>query len=117
MGKYVTISTKEIQPSQNFLKEKTLEYILDCIEHGNTGALPPTPLARADQAGRYIAIDGHNLIAVYDYLGRTCQIYVADSPTDKLPNDDGKQDGVEARNKDLLDKFESSLADSQRLLS
>ena len=46
MGKIVTINTAMIRPSQNYLKAKTLRYILTCLNEHRDMDLPPTPMVR-----------------------------------------------------------------------
>ncbi|HSW99843.1 MAG TPA: hypothetical protein VLH38_02285 [Patescibacteria group bacterium] len=58
------IAPEKILPSQDFLKEKTVRYIFDCLANGQVDRLPPAPLVRKDEHGNLVAIDGHNLIAV-----------------------------------------------------
>lgn len=115
MGKIIKVSTKYIKPSQDFLKEDTVKHIFRLIESGNIKLLPPTPIVRlSNNADEYIAIDGHNLIAVKDYLGELCEIYVAESSDDELKNTTNEP-GVNLRNKDLKEKYDKSLSESKRI--
>lgn len=106
------IPTGQIFPSQDFLKEKTLRFIFECIRTGNEAELPPTPLVRKDDAGKLIAIDGHNLIAVRHYRNEPIEVVMADSvqpvlsPTSEANN---------ARNQELADKYDTVLADQRRV--
>lgn len=118
MGKFITIATADIHSSQDFLKEKTVSYILDRIKNGDLDALPPAPIVRKGWGdGKYVAIDGHNLIAVNDRFSTACAVYVADSSEDKLASKNANPDSVEARNNDLSNKFESSMVEAQQLES
>lgn len=109
MGKIITIKTDKIKPSQDFVKEGTVGYILECIVKKELDKLPPTPIVRAnpDDSG-YIAIDGHNLIVIYDLLDKQIEVYVADSSDDRLielPR--STSDATTKRNQDLKDKYDN----------
>ena len=115
MGKYVTAKTSEIAPSQDFLKPGTVRHILHCFETNELAELPPTPFVRRnpDPVGlKYVAIDGHNLIAVYDHRDEEIKVYVAEDPEDGIAS---SQPGVTERNQDLRDKFESAAVEAKRL--
>jgi hypothetical protein len=115
MGKIIIVNTKYIKPSQDFLKEDTVKHIFRLIESGNIKLLPPTPIVRlSNNPGEYIAIDGHNLIAVKDYLGELCEIYIAESSDDEL-NNTTNDPAVILRNKDLKEKYDKSLLESTRI--
>lgn len=116
MGSYLTVETRKIFPSQDFLKENTVRFIFSCIEQGNLTDLPPAPIVRAVSDGEnFVAIDGHNLIAVKDYLGQDIEVYVAENNEDYLENE--QIEGVVARNKDLHDKFDTSVAEAESLVA
>lgn len=106
------VSPDLLLPSQDFLKPQTVRYILQCLEANELNKLPSTPIVRCDQNGNLIAIDGHNLIAVKLYMNEPVNIHVAESADDGLPEDD---EPTRLRNQDLKDKFESMLADRQRV--
>jgi hypothetical protein len=95
------VTPEKILPSQNFLKERIVRYILTCIATGQTDKLPPTPLVRKDRNGDLIAIDGHNLIAVRLFRGEPLEVIIADSPHDGLPD---TIDANRERNKELAEK-------------
>ncbi len=116
MSKIITVPTRDIIPSQGFLKENTITYILECLKSGKQESLPPTPITRkSDLKDKYIAIDGHNLIAVYDFLGKDCEIFVAESAEDALINVNADRVALQARNDDLKDKYDSSYEPANRL--
>ncbi len=116
MGQFISIETARLRPSQDFLKEGTLRFILTCISEGRVGDLPPSPIVRRGEGQDLIAIDGHNLVAIYDLLGLRCGVYVADSPSDFLtPEMADSLEGIESRNRDLSEKFESAFVDSCEL--
>lgn len=116
MGQFLNISPAQIQPSQDFLKEDTLRHILELINNGDENDLPPSPIVREGIGdGMYVAIDGHNLIAVYDYLGQHCHVYVANAADDSLPLTDDNRDAILKRNRDLTEKFETSLEEAIQL--
>lgn len=106
------ISPALILPSQNFLKEKTVRYILGCIEDGRFDELPPTPLVRKDEAGQLVAIDGHNLIAVYLYRDEPINVIVANSSTDGLPP---TTEANITRNQELAEKFDTVLVERRNV--
>lgn len=106
------VSPDTILPSQNFLKEKTVRFILDCISNGRFDDLPPTPLVRADETGRLIAIDGHNLIAVKLFRNEPIDVIVAESAQDGLPP---ISEANKTRNQELLEKFDTVLAEQRRV--
>jgi hypothetical protein len=106
------ISPELIQPSQDFLKEKTVRYIFECIRTGKTNELPPTPLVRKDADGGLIAVDGHNLIAVRLFRNETIEVVIANSPQDGLsPVTDANIE----RNRELLEKFDTVLDERRRV--
>ena len=106
------ISPEEILPSQNFLKEKTVRYIFDCIDKGQFEDLPPTPLVRKDETGKLIAIDGHNLIAVRLFRNEPIKVIVAESPQDGLPPT--TEANIE-RNRELAEKFDTVLEERRHV--
>ena len=108
------ISPETILPSQDFLKEKTVQYIFDCLANGQLDKLPPTPLVRKDENGDLIAIDGHNLIAVRLFRGELVEVVVADSPDEGLPE---TTDANIERNQELAEKFETVLEDRRRVVA
>jgi len=72
MGRIINVKASQIKPSQDFIKEETIGYILECIIKNELNKLPPTPIVRLNPDGSgYIAIDGHNLIAVFDLIDRS----------------------------------------------
>jgi hypothetical protein len=103
---------KMIHPSQDFLKEKTVRYIFGCIADGRLDELPPTPLVRKDERGNFVAIDGHNLIAVRAFRNEPITVIVATSPQDGLPP---VGDANTERNRELAEKFDTVLAERQRV--
>ncbi|HYH75149.1 MAG TPA: hypothetical protein VD735_04275 [Candidatus Saccharimonadales bacterium] len=103
---------EQILPSQDFLKEKTVRFILECLRTGNLDDLPPTPLVRQDADGRLIAIDGHNLIAVRHYRNEPIEVIVATSSTDGLP---ATSEANVTRNQELADKFDTVLSEQRRV--
>ena len=99
---FKVLKTTKILPSQDFLKENTVKYILDCLKNNTLDKLPTTPIVR--KIGEdYVALDGHNLIAVMDYLGREVEVYVAATNKATLI---GSSQAVAARNKEIKDKFD-----------
>lgn len=106
------ISPEVILPSQNFLKEKTVRYIFNCIAKGRLDDLPPTPLVRKDETGKLIAIDGHNLIAVRLFRNEPISVMVADSPGGGLPPT--TEANIE-RNQELAEKFDTILEERDRV--
>ncbi|HSX42857.1 MAG TPA: hypothetical protein VLF59_02105 [Candidatus Saccharimonadales bacterium] len=106
------VSPQEILPSQNFLKEKTVRFILQCIAKGQLNDLPPTPLVRKDENGKLIAIDGHNLIAVHLSRHKPIKVIVAESAQDGLPP---TTDANIERNKELAEKFDTVLEEQRRV--
>lgn len=106
------ISPTKIAPSQDFLKEKTVRFIFDCLDAGNTADLPPTPLVRKDNAGNFVAIDGHNLIAARQFRGEDVEVIVAKSATDGLPP---TTPANITRNKELAAKYDTVLDERQKV--
>lgn len=106
------ISPDTILPSQNFLKEKTVRFIFDCIAHGRFEDLPPTPLVRMDETGRLIAIDGHNLIAVKLFRNEPIDVIVASSAHNGLPP---TSEANKTRNQELLEKFDTVLTEQRHV--
>lgn len=106
------VSPEEILPSQNFLKEKTVRYIFECISNGRLDDLPPTPLVRKNEAGKLIAIDGHNLIAVRLFRNEPIKVIIAKSPQDGLPP---TTEANTERNRELAEKFDTVLEHRDRV--
>ena len=106
------ISPEQILPSQNFLKPRTVAYILDCINSGKFEDLPPDPIVRKDDQNNIIAIDGHNLIAVRLHRGEDIEVHIAASPDDGLAAD---TEANVQRNKDLKEKFDSVIDNNKQL--
>ncbi|MDP2103815.1 MAG: hypothetical protein Q8K26_02750 [Candidatus Gracilibacteria bacterium] len=119
MGKILKIHPRNIKPSQDFLKEGTVKFIFTCYSEDKKDQLPPAPVVqRSPDNGDYIAIDGHNLIAVKDYFDEECEVFVADHPEDELTENEfpgASPDGLASRNADLREKFESVVDDYKRL--
>ena len=109
-GKAITmteVDPNKIAPSQDFLKEGTVNFILQCVKDGDYEQLPPNPIVRRDTEGKLVAIDGHNLLAVRAFYGQKQQVHIAESAEDGLIEN---SDADRLRNQDLRDKFESCLA-------
>ena len=100
------VNPNTISPSQDYLKENTVKFIFECIENGDEDKLPPPPIIRRDHEGQFVAIDGHNLLAVMAYLGRDSEVHVASNAKDGLSDDN---EANKVRNQDLFNKFESCL--------
>lgn len=100
------VDPRNIAPSQDFLKEKTVSFILQCMRDGQEDQLPPMPIVRRDNDGEFVAIDGHNLLAAKAFHGRLQEVHIAKSAEDGLPSN---SEATLLRNQDLKDKFESCL--------
>lgn len=79
------VAARSVLPSQNFLKERTIEFIKKCIDEERFEDLPPTPLV-AEIDDKLVAIDGHNLLSVYDELDRELEVFVVSS-ADDIPDE------------------------------
>lgn len=106
------ISPNKLLPSQDFLKPHTVAFIFDCLQKNAIDLLPPDPIVRQGENGEFIAIDGHNLIAVRLHRGENIEVHVATSADDGLP--DTSEANVQ-RNMDLKEKFEFVLEERARL--
>lgn len=106
MGIILKTNPSLIRPSQDFLKEDTLNFIKQNFDTGNLDRLPPVPIVRKDATGHYVAIDGHNLLAFYSLKNMECDVYVAESREDKLIADSQM---VAKRNQDLFEKYDYAL--------
>ena len=117
MGKFIDINAREVKPSQNFIKERTIGYILKCILSNEEDKLPPTPIIRNNPDGDgYVAIDGHNLIVIYDLLDIDFNAYLAESATDELTElPRSTEDAIIERNRDLFNKFDQVIEDLTNL--
>ena len=113
MAESMLVSPGDIRPSQNYLKESTVRFIFECLRTGQIEALPPTPLVRVDADGNLVAIDGHNLIAVYWFRGQKLEVISVTSATDGLPP---TSEANNERNKELAAKYDTVL-DDQRLVA
>jgi hypothetical protein len=91
------------------LKPNTIHHILRLLAEGKSEALPPAPILRRLNKVQLVAVDGHNLLAVMAFLGRTCEVHIATSPTNGIADD---SNASESRNKDLAVKFDSAIDDS-----
>lgn len=116
MGQLIKIKTEVIRPSQNFLKKGTVNFILDCYKKNKVNSLPPTPMVRKHPniPDIYIAIDGHNLLAVNEFLGIDSEVYLVNSKDDYLPNPTNKE-SIFQRNRGLTDKYESSIREADKI--
>lgn len=121
MWKILKIHPRKIKPSQDFLKEGTVRFILACYSENKKEQLPPPPVVRKNQENDgYIAIDGHNLIAVRDFFDEECEVFVASHAGDELTEKDFPESSAEwlaSRNADLRAKFDSVVDDYKRLSS
>ena len=116
MGRFTTLQPRQIKPSQDFLKPATVSFILACLKSGEIEKLPPPPIVRADPSGGYVAIDGHNLIAVATFLKQSVPVYIAVSHNDGLdPADQLNSSGALDRNRDLAEKYDIVVRQSQTL--
>ena len=106
------ISPDQIAPSQDFLKAKTVGFIIECIRNGELDKLPPDPIVRKDDEGNLVAIDGHNLIAVKLHRNEDVNVHIALSADDGLP---ANSEANLQRNQDLKDKYDTVLVERDRL--
>ncbi len=106
------VSPHYISPSQDFLKANTVRFIFECIKNVERNELPPAPIVRKDDQGNLVAIDGHNLIAVMQFLGQDITVHIASSANDGLPE---TSEANIQRNRDLKEKFDSVLMERARL--
>ena len=108
------VSPELLLPSQNFLKPRTVAFILACIASGRFDELPPDPIVREDTNGNLIAIDGHNLIAVRLKRGEDIEVHLATSADDGL---EPTSDANIQRNKDLKEKYDLVISEYEKLQS
>lgn len=106
------VNPNNIAPSQDFLKPRTVAFILECIQHDKESELPPTPIVRQDDEGNYVAIDGHNLLAAKSFRGEELEVHVAHNKHDGLP---ATTPANKQRNADLEEKFDTCLVDRARV--
>jgi hypothetical protein len=99
------IRPEEVYPSQEILKPETVKYIFNCIRTKKRDHLPPPPIVRKINSS-YIAIDGHNLLAVYYYLKEPIEVHVATNNKDTINE---STEGATERNAELRIKFRSVL--------
>jgi len=117
MGSFCYIDPRTVLPSQDFLKEGTVKFIVDCLSRGDLAKLPPPPMVRCvDFSQRLVAIDGHNLLAIKAITGENCLVYLANSPSDFIQAD-AAASGVSERNKDLNEKFSLAEIEARRLFA
>lgn len=109
MGEVLIVSPDDILPSQDYLDERSLYAIATSIKSSVFHNLPPRPIVR-EYNGRYIAIDGHNLLAVYSYLGMKSTVHLAESHEDFIREPD-----ADKRNKELQEKFDISVPETRRV--
>lgn len=106
------VSPNSIHPSQDFLKENTIRFILQCFEENTLDELPPTPIVRKDSNGELVAIDGHNLLAVKAYRGEDVEVIVAYSTAPIFPE---TSEANSTRNLELKEKYERVLEEADRI--
>lgn len=116
MGQIIKLKTSAIKPSQNFLKKGTVNFILECYKKDEIDSLPPAPIVRkhSNIPSVYVAIDGHNLLAVNEFLRIDSEVYLVNAADDYLPNP-AKKESISQRNQDLADKYESSIFEADKI--
>lgn len=116
MGQLIILKPEAIHPSQDFLKKGTIEFIFDCYKREDVDALPPAPIVRRhpNKPDSFIAIDGHNLLAVHTFHKTACEVYLVDAADDYLSNPDAKE-SIAQRNEDLRHKYEKSVEEAERV--
>jgi hypothetical protein len=119
MSQSVSIWTEQLKPSQNYLKEDTLKFILTCWFENRNDLLPPPPIVRkSEKVGEYIAIDGHNLIAIYDLFNQKIPVYIVENAQDELVDDFFSQciqEDLLNRKSELKKKYNSSIREAKKL--
>lgn len=117
MGSLLRVDSDKVIPSQDFVKENTVRFILESLTQGRRDELPPAPIVRTHPAGKgHVAIDGHNLLVVNSLLGVPTEVYVAEGPDDILHASEAMdQRKVASRNQDLREKFDSAVEEAGRL--
>jgi hypothetical protein len=108
------VDPNDILPTQDFLKPETVQFIFECIKKGDFEDLPPTPIVKRTISDQLLAVDGHNLIAVKQFLGERLEIHIADSPDDGL---DPTSEAITARNSDLKQRFDLVEKDWERTIA
>jgi len=106
------LNPSQITPSQDFLKPNTVRFILSCFATANLADLSPAPIVHQDPNGNYVAIDGHNLLAVMAHRGEDIEVHLAKDAHDGLPP---SADQNRERNQDLLEKFEACLVERDKV--
>ena len=110
MAEKKKIHPKDIKPSQNFLKERTIEYIRKCLDEERYEDLPETPIV-AQVNDDLVTIDGHNLLSVYDELDRELDVWVVSS-ADDVPDelaDDSREEALKTKF-EYLEKMQQKVA-------
>lgn len=108
----MTVDPNGIYPSQSFLKTKTFKYIFECLRTGQRDKLPPPPIVRDDGQGHYVAIDGHNLLAVMAFRHEPVEVLVADSTDPVLPE---TSEANIQRNRALQASYGTVLAEREKV--
>ncbi len=120
MGKLITIKPSKIKPSQDYLKENNIKFILTCFFEKKQKLLPPIPIVKYNiENNEYVAVDGHNLIAVYDLFGKKIDVYVANHPQDDLPKEifsKSTDEGLASRKRELKEKYNKLNIESVRVM-
>lgn len=119
MGRFDIAQPGTVKPSQDFLKEGTVAFILECYRNSDPKNLPPEPVVRIDpRDGKMIAIDGHNLFSVKDQKGEPTRIYIAESADDVLKKEqfpNATEEAIAERNRELREKFDKAIEWSDKL--
>ena len=116
MSQLLRVKPSQIKPSQDWLTDGTIRYILDCYSQHHEENLPPPPLVRRDpESEDLIAIDGHNLLAVAEFLGKEIDVCLVESREDRLPlSIASNKDMIDKRNRELQDKYDTVLEAAQK---
>lgn len=102
------LKTSDIVPSQDFVKLETIRKILDNWMHNDKRGLPPRPVVKKGVNGKFIAIDGHNLLVIQDLFEGECSVILVESANDFLTQElspGSSEEAIAERNRELQEKF------------
>jgi len=110
MGQIIKVSLDLVKPTQKSLRLSSIPKILNDLENR---LLIPLPVRRNNN--NYLAIDGHNRLAVAKYLNySTMQLYITENYQDLMNKDLFSQEFQEAiknSNEMIIRRFENLLKD------
>lgn len=111
MGRFSYLDASKVIPSQDYLKGRTMQALIGYVEDKKPDLIPPPPIVLRVEDKSFVALDGHNLIALQALQKRRCMVYVMDSISDSLhtpddiPISEDRKESVKERIQELEGDF------------